>query len=84
MKKLALLTIIMLTTVMFSTASQAYRCAWRDGHRVCWHDNTNVYHVYPRSDSYRYVVYTRGADNCYTVGGHWDGIFYKSAHRVCR
>lgn len=70
MKKLTLLATLMLTAAVFSTSAEAYRCAWNDGHRVCWHENTTVYHVYPGVESTRYVVYDRTVTPCYWVNGH--------------
>lgn len=69
MKKLVLFAALLVSTSVISTASQAYTCAWRGNHRVCWHDNTTVYHVYPTARSTTYVVYDRAATPCYWVNG---------------
>lgn len=77
LKKLAFVSMFVLTISTFSTSAQAYRCGWGGGQRVCWHENTTVYHVYPRAESRSYVVYTneRPIDRgCYWVNGN----------RVCR
>jgi len=69
MKKLILLATLILSVSIFSTAAQAYRCAWNYGHRVCWHEDTTVYHIYPTAYSTRYVVYDRTVNPCYWVNG---------------
>ena len=75
LKKLALVTAFALTVSSFSTAAEAYRCAWRNGHRVCWHENVaNVYHYYPRAESRSFVVYTSDHNGC----------FWRNGYRICR
>lgn len=69
MKKSALLATLIVILSIFSTAAEAYRCVWRDGHRICWHEGTTVYHVYPAVESTRYVVYDRAVTPCYWVNG---------------
>lgn len=70
MKKLTMLaTIFILSCSIFSTAAEAYRCDWRNGHRVCWHEGTTIYHVYPNANRNTYVVYDRVSSPCYWYDG---------------
>lgn len=74
LKKSLLVLTVTLAVSALSTASEAYRCAWRNGHRVCWHEGTTNYRVYK----------TTTVASCYNTRGFWRGGVWHAGSRVCR
>ncbi len=60
-------------------SAEAYRCAWRYGQRVCWHDNN-----YNAGYRYKNTNYKNYGNRCYWVKGHWYRGYYYQGHKVCR
>jgi hypothetical protein len=60
-KKLAIVLVFTLIATTFTTSAEAYRCGWRNGHRVCWHEAT-TYRVYPTEA--RVCHWVRGVRVC--------------------
>jgi hypothetical protein len=76
--KWVILTTVTLSMTILPTISEAaYRCAWRNGHRVCWYTDGGWHNGWRKG-------WHRGKANCVWVKSHWSHGVFIEGHRVCR